>query len=261
MEHFEMDARDEILSQQGTVHQLETFGLVDGPGVRCVVFLSGCAMRCQYCHNPDTWSNKGEQWTAGDLLKKIKRYRAYWKDNGGLTVSGGEPLLQLPFVNALFQLAHQEGIHTALDTAGQPFQNDAAWMGGFEQLMSVTDLVLLDLKMMDPQGHRNLTGAGNENILQMAQWLSDHQKPIWIRHVLVPGLTDQPEDLRQMYKFLKGLNTLERVEVLPYHTLGVAKWAALQMPYPLDGVPVPTEEQIRQAEELLHVEEFSPRAK
>ena len=235
----------------GRVHALETFGLVDGPGVRYVIFLSGCRMRCRFCHNPDTWSDKGEEWTARELFDRAKRYKTYWKNNGGITVSGGEPLLQKEFVYSLFALAKREGIHTALDTAGQPFSEDKEWMELFEELMSVTDLVLLDLKQMDPRGHRELTGVDNTNILKMARWLSDNGKKMWIRHVLVPGVTDDKEDLLKMREFIDSLKTVERVEVLPYHTLGLIKWKELNIPYTLEDVPTPTEEQVRQAEEIL----------
>ncbi len=236
---------------KGYVHALETFGLVDGPGVRYVVFLSGCKMRCRFCHNPDTWSGKGEEWTAKDLFYRAKRYKSYWKNNGGITVSGGEPLLQKEFVYSLFSLAKKENIHTALDTAGQPFTTESEWLSGFEKLMDVTDLILLDLKQMSSEGHKNLTGVDNSNILEMAKWLSDHGKKMWIRHVLVPGVTDDRDDLLSMREFIDSLKTVERVEVLPYHTLGLIKWKELNIPYTLDGVPTPTKEQVAEAERIL----------
>ncbi len=236
----------------GNVHKLETFGLVDGPGVRFVVFLKGCKMRCKFCHNPDTWKGQGEEWTARKLFERAKRYRTYWKDNGGITISGGEPLLQMEFVTALFSLAKKEGISTAVDTAGQPFSKEK--LAQFRALADVTDLFILDLKEMDPEGHKELTGTDNSNILEMAQWLSDNGKKMWIRHVLVPGITDKQEDLEKMYSFISSLKTVERVEILPYHTLGVVKWAELGMSYPLDGVPVPTDEEINRAKALLHTE-------
>lgn len=244
------------MPKKGIVHSLETFGLVDGPGVRFVVFLKGCHMRCQYCHNPDTWSGEGQEWTAADLLAHVRRYQSYWKKNGGITVSGGEPLLQMDFVTEFFTLAAKQGIHTALDTAGEPFRTDSDYLERFGRLMQVTDLVLLDLKLMDADGHRRLTGVGNENILAMAEYLSAHGKKMWIRRVLVPELTDSESDLREMHRFIASLKTVERVEVLPYHTLGTVKWQALHMPYPLKGVPVPTEEEIRRAERLLHTSEY-----
>ena len=239
------------METKGRIHTLETFGLVDGPGVRTVIFLKGCRLRCKYCHNPDTWSGEGELWTAPQLFERVKRYKPYWRNNGGITVSGGEPLLQSAFVTELFTLAKKESIHTALDTAGEPFSLDSSFLESFDRLMAVTDLVLLDLKLMDEKGHRELTGSGNRNILEMARYLSDKGKKMWIRHVLGPGITDDENDLISMRDFISSLKTVERVEVLPYHTLGLMKWRELEIDYPLEGVPVPTEEQIRKAKELL----------
>lgn len=241
---------------KGYVHSLETFGLVDGPGVRFVVFLQGCSLRCQFCHNPETWHSGGEEWTAEELWKKAFRYKQYWKSNGGVTVSGGEPLLQIDFLIEFFKLAKKAGVHTALDTAGQPFSNDAEWLEKFRTLMEYTDLVLLDLKQMDEEGHKALTGKTNRNILEMAKWLSDNGTKMWIRHVLVPNLTDDEDDLRKMHQFISELKTVERVEVLPYHTLGLAKWVKMGIDYPLDGVKVPTDEQIKRAEEILHTADY-----
>ena len=237
----------------GYIHSLETFGLVDGPGVRFVIFLKGCKMRCQFCHNPDTWSGTGTEWTAKALFNHVKRYKSYWRNNGGITVSGGEPLLQTEFVTELFTLAKTANIHTAVDTAGQPFCTDKAFLEKFDRLMRFTDL---DLKMMDSGGHKKLTGVDNANILQMAEYLSSHGRDMWIRHVLVPGLTDDENDLAEMHRFISGLKTVKRVEILPYHTLGTIKWRELGLGYPLEGVPVPTDEQVKRAEELLHTAEY-----
>lgn len=244
----------------GRVHSVESFGLVDGPGVRYVIFLQGCALRCQFCHNPDTWDlhnpSAGES-EASALLEQALRYKKYWgKDgkNGGITVSGGEPMLQLPFVTELFALAHQKGVHTTLDTAGQPYREDADYQPGFEKLMENTDLVMLDLKAMDANLHKRVTGMGNDNILALARRLSDMGKPMWIRHVLVPGLTDDADDLRRMADFIRTLKTVEKVEILPYHTLGLSKWKKLGFAYPLEGVPTPTKEQVQQAEKLLGIQ-------
>ena len=238
----------------GHIHALESFGLVDGPGVRFVIFLKGCKMRCKFCHNPDTWNGSGEEWTAEKLFERVRRYKSYWKNNGGITVSGGEPLLQMEFVTALFSLAKKENINTALDTAGQPFCTDKKWLEGFERLAAVTDLFILDLKEMDKQGHISLTGVDNANILEMAEWLSSHGKRMWIRHVLVPGVTDDEGDLVRMREFIGTLETVDRVEILPYHTLGMIKWKELGITYPLEGVPVPTGEQISKAKSLLGIE-------
>lgn len=236
----------------GKVHSLETFGLVDGPGVRFVIFLQGCHMRCQYCHNPETWNTEGGQaYTARQMFEKACRYRSYWKDNGGITVSGGEPLLQPDFVTQLFALAKEKGIHTALDTSGNPFTFEQPFLDKFNRLMEVTDLFMLDIKNMSEEKHRNLTGWSNRNILQMAEYLSKHDKEMWIRHVLVPGLTDGEKELAELREFVQALETVSRVEILPYHTLGEFKWEKLEMEYPLKGVRVPTEDEVKQAEEIL----------
>ena len=236
----------------GNVSKLESFGLVDGPGVRFVVFLSGCKMRCKFCHNPETWSGRGEQWTAKKLFEHIRRYKDYWKKNGGITVSGGEPLLQMPFVKALFTLAKKDNIHTALDTSGQPFKNDSDWMSEFNRLAEVTDLFILDIKDMNPEGHKALTGFDNANIVEMARWLSDHGKKMWIRHVLVPGITDREEDLIALHDFISTLKTVERAEILPYHSFAIPKWEELGIEYPLKDVPVPTEDEIKRAESIIN---------
>lgn len=241
---------------KGYVHSLETFGLVDGPGVRFVVFLQGCSLRCQFCHNPETWHSGGEEWTAEKLWQRAYRYKQYWKSNGGVTVSGGEPLLQIDFLTEFFRLAKKAGVHTVLDTAGQPFTTNSEWLEKFKTLMEYTDLVLLDIKQMDEEGHKALTGRTNRNILEMANWLSDNGKKMWIRHVLVPNLTDDEADLEKMHQFISTLKAVERVEVLPYHTLGLAKWVKLGIDYPLDGVKVPTEEQVKRAEEILHTADY-----
>ena len=183
----------------GRIHSHEPFGLVDGPGVRYVVFMQGCRMRCQYCHNPDTWKlSGGEEWTAEALFQKCWRYHTYWRNNGGITVSGGEPLLQIDFLIEFFKLAKQKGVNTTLDTAGNPFTLEEPFIGKFEELMQYTDLVMLDLKQTDAAAHKKLTGWDNGNILEMARWLSDHGKDMWIRRVLVPGVTDGEEELKQL---------------------------------------------------------------
>lgn len=236
----------------GNIHSVESFGSADGPGVRYIVFLKGCAMRCKYCHNPDTWAGQGEDWqTPEEVLNKALRYKNYWKKNGGITVSGGEALLQIDFVTELFRLAKEKGVNTCLDTSGNPFTRQEPFFGKFRKLMEVTDLFMLDIKHMDPAGHRKLTGCDNANILDMARFLSDSGKAMWIRHVLVPGITDDEEQLTSLRKFIDTLKTVERVEILPYHTLGVFKWKELGIPYQLEGVEPPTEEQVKRAKELL----------
>lgn len=237
---------------EGRVHSIETFGLVDGPGVRFVAFLQGCCMRCKYCHNPETWNGQcGISMTAKQLFDKAYRYRNYWGKDGGITVSGGEALLQIDFVTELFTLAKKNKVHTALDTSGGNFSMDEAFLEKFNKLMEVTDLVILDIKAMDSELHRELTGVKNNHILQMARYLSEIGKPMWIRHVLVPGFTDQKLELVELKEFIDSLKSVQRVEVLPYHTLGCAKWEKLGMTYPLQGVRVPTDEEVAKAESLL----------
>ena len=238
----------------GNIHSGESFGSADGPGVRYIVFLKGCAMRCKYCHNPDTWAGQGEDWqTPEEVLNKALRYKNYWKKNGGITVSGGEALLQIDFVTELFRLAKEKGVNTCLDTSGNPFTRQEPFFGKFRKLMEVTDLFMLDIKHMDPAGHRKLTGCDNANILDMARFLSDSGKAMWIRHVLVPGISDDEKQLTSLRKFIDTLKTVERVEILPYHTLGVFKWKELGLPYQLEGVEPPTEEQVKRAKELLGI--------
>ena len=237
---------------KGRIHSEESFGSADGPGVRYIVFLKGCNMRCQYCHNPDTWAKDGgELMTPEEVLKKALRYKTYWKEKGGITVSGGEALLQIDFVTELFRLAKEKGVNTCLDTSGNPFSLEEPFKSKFDELMKYTDLFMLDIKHMDDAAHRKLTGQTNQNILEMAAYLSDHGKAMWIRHVLVPGITTEEDELYRLRSFLDTLKTVERVEVLPYHTLGVFKWKELGIPYQLEGVDPPTKEQIDRAKEIL----------
>ncbi len=242
------------MSIKGKIHSLESFGAADGPGVRFVVFLKGCNMRCKYCHNPDSWADIGNtEMDSDDLINKIKRYKSYWGKDGGITVSGGEPLLQIDFVTELFKKAKQEDIHTAIDTAGEPFVCSEEFMIKFDELMKYTDLVILDIKHIDDEKHRELTGKTNKNILEMAQYLSEIKKPVWIRHVLVPGYTDFDEDLDELGKFIFKLKNVENTEILPYHSLGVFKWEKLGLKYELEGVLSPSEDIIQNARKRLNI--------
>ena len=243
---------------KGIIHSVESFGSVDGPGVRYIIFLQGCHMRCRYCHNPDTWAMKDKnsyEETPAETLKKALRYRSYWKDNGGITVSGGEALLQLDYVTELFRLAKAEGVHTTLDTSGNPFTREEPFFSKFNELMKYTDLFLLDIKHIDSEKHKALTHWDNSNILDLARYLSDNGKKMWIRHVLVPGYTDDEGDLEKLRDFVKSLKTVDRFEILPYHTLGVFKWKELGMDYTLEDVAPPTGEQIERANNILETKE------
>ena len=238
---------------KGKIHSLESFGSADGPGVRFIAFLSGCRMRCAYCHNPDTWAKApAMELTAEELLDKALRYREYWGEDGGMTVSGGEPLLQMEFLTELFELAKAKNVNTCLDTAAEPFApDDAEYVAAFDRLMASTDTVLLDIKHIDDAAHRKLTLKPNANILAAARHLSDLGTPVWIRYVLVPGVNDDEATLRKTAAFIETLANVKRVDVLPYHTLGLFKWRELGLQYRLEGVPPPGAESVKLAREIL----------
>ncbi len=206
-------------------------------------------MRCAYCHNPDTWSREGaERWTADDILNRAERFREYWGSEGGITVSGGEPLLQAEFVTELFEKAHQRGITTCIDTSAQPYKPVEI----FDHLFQQCDTVLLDIKHIDDEAHRKLTGHSNQNILACARRLSELGVPVWIRHVLVPGITDDDGALHRLREFLDTLTNVRRIDVLPYHTMGRFKWQQLNIPYTLEDTPVPTAERVANARNILN---------
>lgn len=237
---------------KGNIHSIETFGSVDGPGVRYVLFLKGCRLRCAFCHNADTWEMASEdQRSAEEVIHHALRYRSYWGTDGGITVSGGEPLLQMDFLIELFTLAKQNQIHTCIDTAGEPFENSPEWMEKFNTLMSLTDLLLVDIKHIDEKKHTRLTGKSNTNILEMFRYLDTIGKPVWVRQVLVPGWTDDREDLEKTREFLDSLHNIQKVEVLPYHSMGAYKWEKLGLQYPLKDINPPSDESVKMAESIL----------
>jgi len=243
----------------GLVNSIESFGSVDGPGVRFILFMQGCAMRCRYCHNPETWSSCPEgvmKLTPRQALDMALRYKSYWKGGGGITVSGGEAMLQIDFVTELFRLCKEEGVNTALDTSGNPFTYEEPYFTKFKALCDVTDLFILDIKHIDDDAHKALTGCTNTNILEMARYLSDNGKHMWIRHVLVPGLTDDEDALYRLGDFIKTLGSVDRVEVLPYHSLGIAKWDRLGLEYTLRDTRTPSKEQMDIANRLLHTADY-----
>ncbi|MDE7105590.1 MAG: pyruvate formate lyase-activating protein, partial [Anaeroplasmataceae bacterium] len=223
------------------------------PGIRFVIFFKGCPLRCKYCHNPDTWTtDSAEIYTVEELLAKILKYQSYYGENGGVTVSGGEPLMQIDFVIALFQKLKEYGLHTACDTSGISFnKKDSQNVKKHEELLKVTDLFLLDIKHIEDDEHKSLTGLSNQSILDFARFLSDHQKSMWIRHVIVPGITLKKDALIKLRSFIDSLNSVEKVEVLPYHTMGTVKYDNLGLEYPLKGVNPPTPEEIIFAKSIL----------
>ena len=237
----------------GHIHSTESFGAADGPGVRFIVFMQGCHMRCRYCHNPDTWKmDGGDEVTADEILKRALRFKPYWGKDGGITISGGEPLLQIDFVIELFKKAKELGINTCIDTAGNPFTKEEPFFSKFEELMKYTDLLLLDLKEINPTRHKDLTGFDNSNIIEMAKYLCEINKPVWIRHVLVPEHSDFDEDLDALGDFIDTLSNVDRVEILPYHTLGKFKWENLGIPYTLESISPPSAERIENAKQRIH---------
>ena len=236
----------------GYVHSTESFGTVDGPGVRFVIFLQGCPMRCKYCHNPDTWKmNSGSVRSAQSLIREYERNRAFYT-SGGITVTGGEALMQIDFLLELFTLAKKEGIHTCLDTSGITYHpGESEYNRKLDALMAVTDLILLDIKQIDPAGHRDLTGHDNANILAFARYLDEKKIPVWIRHVVVPGITDDPVLLARLGEFLGTLDNVKALDVLPYHIMGVSKYKELGIPYPLEGIEPATRKQAKDAKQII----------
>lgn len=236
----------------GYIHSTESFGTVDGPGVRFVIFLQGCPMRCKYCHNPDTWQpNTGIRRSAQSLIRDFQRNAAFYT-KGGITVTGGEALLQIDFLLELFTLAKAQNIHTCLDTSGITYHpGESAYNQKLDQLMALTDLVMLDIKHIDPVAHKDLTGHDNRNILAFARYLADKQVPTWIRHVVVPGITDDPVQLARLGAFMGQLPNVVSLDVLPYHVLGVTKYQQLGIPYPLEGVEPATQAQAQKAKQII----------
>ena len=237
---------------QGFIHSIESFGTVDGPGLRFVVFTQGCPMRCKYCHNPDTWEpGKGETMEPEEIIRRFERNREFYK-NGGITVTGGEPLLQIDFMLELFRLAKDRQIHTCIDTSGITYhEGESAYNRKLDELMGYTDLVMLDIKHIDSDAHKELTGHHNEGILAFARYLESKHIPLWIRHVIVPGITDDEGELRRLGRFIAGLSNVKALDVLPYHTMGVEKYRKLGIPYPLEGVEALPKQEAAKAKEII----------
>lgn len=246
----------------GYVHSIETFGTVDGPGVRYVVFMQGCRLRCAFCHNPDTWDmGGGTPYTAKEIVDQAEEYRDYWGDSGGITLSGGEPLLQMDFVLEVCKLAKERGIHTAIDTCGAPFTKEEPFYSVFDELMQYADLILMDIKHINNEFHIGYTMSENTNILAMARDLSERGIPMWIRHVLVPEHSDFDEDLQALSNFIQSLGAaVKNVEVLPYHELGVYKYEELGIPYPLEGIDPPTADRVENANRILKTDKYTDKS-
>lgn len=231
------------------IHSIETFGTVDGPGVRFVVFFQGCNLKCKYCHNRDTWDiNDGKYISVSELIEQIKKYKPYIEKTGGVTISGGEPLLQPYFLISLFKELKKINIHTAIDTSGMIEINDT-----IKEVLSLTDLVLLDIKHIDTKKCKDLVGFDNTKELSFARYLSDNNIPVWIRQVIVPGYTDNEDDLLKLKDFINSLNNVQRVELLPYHNLGEYKWKELNDVYQLDGVRTATSDDINRVKKILGI--------
>ena len=219
---------------KGYIHSKESFGTVDGPGIRYVIFMQGCPMRCLYCHNPDTWQMQGgTEVTSEEIIAEYKKNISFYS-RGGITVTGGEPLMQTDFLIDLFKKAKRDKIHTCIDTSGITYsESNSAYIEKLDELMSYTDLVMLDIKHIDSEKHRALTSHGNENILAFAKYLEQKNIPLWVRHVVVEGYTDDPVHLRELGRFIGALKNLKALDVLPYHTMGKAKYEELGIEYPL----------------------------
>lgn len=235
----------------GKIHSIETFGTVDGPGVRFVVFFQGCPMRCAYCHNPDTWRiEDGQEMTVEEILSRMVRNLAFYR-TGGITATGGEPMMQPAFLTELFKRAKERGIHTCLDTSGVLFTGDDETREQIDTILSVTDLVMLDIKHIRAKPHRDLTGRDNADILAFAQYLDRKNKPVWIRHVVVPGITFEQQYLTDLGRFIGTLSNVEKLEVLPYHALGKVKYDNLGMDYVLKDTPQLSKAEAAEAEEYI----------
>lgn len=233
----------------GKIHSFETLGAVDGPGLRFVVFMQGCHLRCKYCQNRDTWGmHGGTAYDVDTLVTKILKYKNYITPNGGVTISGGEPLLQVDFLTELFTELKKHNIHTCLDTSGNIKLTDNT-----KKLIDLTDLFLLDIKCINNEKAIDLTGFSNENELNFARYLSNINKPMWIRQVLIPGITDDKQDLLKLKEFINTLNTVEKVEILPYHDLGKFKWENLNLEYPLKDYRIANDEDVNKAKKILGI--------
>lgn len=237
---------------QGRIHSLESFGTVDGPGVRFVVFVQGCPMRCAYCHNPDTWAMTGGTMMEPEyIIEQYERNKGFYR-GGGITITGGEPLMQVDFLISLFTLAKANGIHTCIDSSGIAFNpTNPEFMSKLDHLMTLTDLVMLDIKHIDPVKHKELTAQPNNRILEFAAYLNEKKVDMWIRHVVVPEITDDDKYLEELGYFIGQFTNLKGLDVLPYHTMGEVKYKKLGMEYKLKGVPAMDKSKIPEKKKVI----------
>ena len=234
---------------KGRIHSFESLGAVDGPGIRFVIFMQGCSLRCKYCQNRDTWDiHGGTEYECDEIFEKILRYKSYIAHDGGVTISGGEPLLQASFLIELFNKLKKEGIHTCIDTSGNVVLNDE-----IKRLIDLTDLFLLDIKCINDEVCKELTGVSNKKELEFARYLSDNNKKMWIRQVLIHAITDDEKDLKDLSKFIKSLNGVEKIEILKYHDLGRFKWENLKLKYPLENFRTANETDVKRAKEIMQI--------
>ena len=232
----------------GKIHSIESCGTVDGPGIRFVIFTQGCPLRCQYCHNPDSWEyNTDNLKTVDEILAQYDGVKEFC--TGGITVTGGEPLVQVEFVTELFNKAQEKGVHTALDTSGLLFNRSNTEK--VDELLKYTSLVMLDIKHIDEEEHKKLTMHSNKNILDFAKYLSEKRVPTWIRHVVVPGITYNEEYLTKLGEFLAGLTNIKALDVLPYHDMAIPKYENMGLKYPLEGVPALTHDEALNARNII----------
>lgn len=235
---------------KGRIHSFESMGAVDGPGLRYIVFMQGCHLKCKYCQNRDTWNIKnGQEYEVDEVLEKIMKVKNYITPDGGVTISGGEPLLQADFLIELFKKLKKQNIHTCIDTSGNLPITDK-----IKELIELTDLFLLDIKCINDEKCKELIGKSNKDEIEFAKYLSEHEKPMWIRQVLVPTLTDDEKDLKDLTLFIKSLKTVEKVEILKYHDLGRFKWENMKLKYPLEGYKTANQEDYIRAKRIMNLD-------
>lgn len=235
---------------KGRIHSFESLGAVDGPGIRYIIFMQGCSLQCKYCQNRDTWDiNGGKEYECDEIIEKILKYKNYITPDGGVTISGGEPLLQVDFLIELFEKLKKHGIHTCIDTSGNIALTDKV-----KKLIELTDLFLLDIKCINDEVCKELTGVSNKRELEFAKYLDENNKKMWIRQVLVPTITDNEEDLKELSKFIKSLNNVEKVEILKYHDLGKFKWEKLNLKYPLERYRTANNTDLKRAKEIMNID-------